>query len=136
MTQGRAASGADVERELAMVGETVGQMEADERRLLADVVALRAERVDLERELGDARGRLDELDAAVHAEEVGLMVTERELQAAQDAFEEQRELAGALEQEIGAHRGQIANAQRKLEGLVVDVMRIQHKLSRARADHG
>lgn len=131
----------DVERERAFVEETVAQMEADERRLLADVVALRAERVDLERELGDARARVDELDAAVHAEELAFLVRERELHAARDVLEQKRELAGEVEREIAAHRGQIADAQRRLEGLVEDVMRIQHKLWRAarelrRADHG
>ena len=128
---GVGAGAGDVERERAIVEETVGQMEADERRLLADVVALRADRVDLERELGEARDRLDALDAAVHSEEVGLLVAERELHAARDVLEQRREAAGDVEREIAAHRGQLADARTRLEGLVEDVVRIQHKLRRA-----
>jgi chromosome segregation ATPase len=142
MTRGEGAgAGGDVERERAIVEETVGHMQADERRLLADVVALRADRVDLERELGEARDRLDALDTAVHSEELGVLVTERELHAARDALEQQREAAGDVEREITAHKGQLADARRRLEGLVEDVVRIQHKLQHAarklrRADHG
>jgi chromosome segregation protein len=136
-----AGAGDEVERERAIVEETVGQMEADERRLLADVVALRSDRVDLERELGEARDRLDALDGAVHSQELGVLVTERELQGARDALEQQREAAGEIEREITVHKSQLADARRRLEGLVEDVVRIQHKLRRAarelrRTDHG
>jgi chromosome segregation ATPase len=118
----------EIARECAMVEEVVARLRAEERRLLADAQALGAEREELEGELAAARDRVAAHEASLADAHSGLVAKGRELKAATDRLERQRELRQQAEREIDGYRSQIAVAQKRLGDLVVNVTRIQHKL--------
>lgn len=116
--------------ERAVVEEIQGRLRVDERGLLADAAALRAERNELAQELLQARERLAALDAAIAAEGAAEAAKRHALDAARHALERDRELTARLEREIVGYRQQMAAARGRLGDLVKTVLRIQHKLWR------
>jgi hypothetical protein len=113
------------------VETSLGRLRAEEQSLLAELSALRVERGERAQELAQEREHLASLDAALAGEELTEVARAQELAFARHRLERDREVASRLEQEILEVRLQMSSAHERLQGLVQNVLRIQHKLWRA-----